>query len=573
MAEQKQASPTTGLGTVSASEEGVTKATDAATSATGPPAVVDKGQGERQPAPAPGGPPTPGAQAVTVSDDVDFEALMSGGRAFEGPSFEPGDKVKGVVEVISLHGNEVFLDLGGRATGYVLKEELRDAEGSLTVAQGDELEGVVAGVDSSGVHVRMKLGADADSQALRDAFSSGVPVEGKVMGTNKGGYDVMVAGQRAFCPFSQIDVYRLEDEESVVGQTMTFKITEMRGGSIVVSRAAVLRAEQAERAASTLATLAVGARMTGRVRSIKGFGAFVDLGGVDGLVHIRELSWDRVDDPHEVVKLGQEVEVVVVELSPDRKRINLSMRQAQGDPFEAAVAGLKPGDDVTGTVVRLAQFGAFVNIAPGTDGLIHVSDLAHARVRHPKEVLQVGDTVRVRVIEVDLGRRRVGLSLKALTADPWDAVGERYPVGSTVTGKVESIQAFGVFVALEGGVTALLPASESNTQGQPLETSFRVGAEVEAKVLRVDVEDKKMALTRRDDADRRGGRGDRRGGPGRGPRGGGRDDWGRGRGGGGGRRRGGLAYSDTEDKKKDDRGKEVGSFGALLLAAMKDKGE
>ncbi|PKN54818.1 MAG: 30S ribosomal protein S1 [Deltaproteobacteria bacterium HGW-Deltaproteobacteria-14] len=582
--EENTAPPAPGLGPVTAGPDGVeTLAPESAS-------VVSKGVGE-QAATGTVVPPKPEPKldtGVEVAEDVDFAALMGDKpqQASEEPTFEPGDKVKGVVEVVSLHGQEVFLDLGGKATGYVLKEELRGEDGEITVKQGDELEGIVVGVNSNGVHIKVRLGADVDSRALREAFTAGIPVEGKVIATNKGGYDVLIAGQRAFCPFSQIDVYRLEDPESVVGQVFAFKITEMRSGSVVISRAALMRAEQAERAAETAKKLQVGAKLTGRVRNIQKFGVFVDLGGIDGLVHVSELSWDRVGDPHEAVKMGQEVEVVVLEIDPEKERIALSMRQTQGDPFETAVGGIQVGEIVTGAVVRLTNFGAFVSLAPGVDGLIHVSDLAHARVRHPKEVLNVGDTVKVRVMEMDLERRRIALSLKALAEDPWDAAASKYQPGQAVTGTIESVQVFGVFVTLEPGITALLPASESNTPGTPLQVAFKPGDTVEAKILRVDSHDRKIAITRREDSGRasddgrpsgrRGGPGGGPGGPGRGgPRGerrdrGGFDRFDRNERGGGGERRGGtLAYSDRPEKATDDRGKEVGSLGEMLLRALK----
>jgi len=565
MSEEQQAKGS--LGAATATAAGVT------VSEQETPEVVDKGKGVR-PEAAPGAGPAPKApapSAVTVSEDVDFEAVMRGAAREDEPAFEPGDKVTGVVEVVSLHGQEVFLDLGGKATGFILKEELRGADGELTVKQGDSVEGIVVGTTSHGVQLRVRLGADADSRALREAFNGGLPVEGKILGTNKGGYDVLMAGQRAFCPFSQIDVYRLEDPESVVGRTYAFRVTEMRPGSIVISRAAILRAEQAERAAETLTRLTVGAVLPGRVRSIQKFGVFVDLGGIDGLVPMSELSWERVGDAHQVVKLGDEVTVKVLEIDPARERIALSIKHAQGDPFEAGVSGVQVGDTVSGTVARLTNFGAFVTIAPAVDGLLHISDMAHHRVRHPKDILSVGDAITVKVTEIDLERRRIGLSLKALAADPWDDAPARYPVGKEVTGKIESVQVFGVFVVLEPGVTALLPASESNTPGQALNSAFRVGDEVTARILRVEGDERKIALTRREEgaasagADlRRGGgppRGDRRG-PRGGDRGGPRPDH---------QGRGTLAYADRPDRQKGKGGKEVGSLGELLLAALGDK--
>lgn len=565
------------------------------------PEVVDVGVGEREQAPAPAAEPDAPAQAAAPGEAPaeaaasatftaeDFDAMMEAGSVGVDAGFQPGDKVTGIVEVVSLYGQEVFLDIGGRATGYIFKEELFDEIGNLTVKPGDTVEGIVAGVDSNGVRLRRTVGRDGDIRALRDAFEAGVPVEGRVVKTNKGGYEVLVAGARGFCPYRQMTLHRLDDPETLVGQTLTFKVTELGPkGKVVLSRVDLLRAEQAAKAEEVRAALQVGARLKGVVRSIQNFGAFVDLGGgVDGLVHVSELSWGRVNDPHEVVQLGQEVEVLVLEIKKDKGRISLSMKQCMQDPFETAVEGLQVGGVVQGTVARLTNFGAFVTIAPDVDGLIHVSDMAHHRVRHPKEVLKKGDVVTVKVAEVDLERQRIGLSLKALLDDPWDSIAERYKPEQTVTGRVQSVQTFGVFVELEPGVTALLPGSESGVSQEQLQGTFKIGSEIEAKVLRVDAEDRKLALTKREGRDF-----SRGGGPGRGRRddyggggrgrdsyGGGRGGGGRGRGrggrrddwGGGGRGRGstGPVWSDSQDAKGDDQ--PVGSLGAKLLEALKKK--
>ena len=482
--------------------------------------------------------------------------------AAEVTSYEPGTKISGIVEVISLHGQEVFLDLGGPATGYILKEELLDRDGNLSVKQGDTVEGVVTGTDFNGVKISRVLSRQsADMKAVKDALASGLPVEGKVTGTNKGGYDVQVGRVRAFCPFSQIDVVRPGDPESFVGQVHRFMVTEIRKGSAVLSRAALLAAERGEQAKVLWAELKVGARLTGRVRSIQKFGVFVDLGGVDGLVHVSQLSWDRVNDPAEFVQLGQEVEVIVTELDEKRNRVGLSMRQASADPFSTAVAGLAVGGRVKGKVARITNFGAFVTIAPGVDGLIHVTDMAHRRVRHPGDVVKVGDEVEVQVMEIDLERRRVGLSLKALGADPWLDATNTYPVGSSVKGTITGVRDFGVFVELENGITALLPGSESGLDhGKSLQQAFKVGAALEAKVLRVDTADRKMAITLRE-----GGRSQSRHYEGR--RDSGHRD--RRRGGGGGSK--GRVWLDSESQKSDEKDQAVGSLGEALLAALQNK--
>lgn len=567
---------------VDAPQQTDTKQTDTAEPAAAPgPTVVTVGRGVAVPPPAP--PPEPVEASAASADegsgaDEDFAALFAASSAEPGQAddaFEPGTKVSGVVEVISLRGEEVFLDLGGKATGYVLKEELRDREGNLTVSQGDTIEGVVAGTDANGVRIRTSLSrVGGDRQALEDAHAAGIPVEGKITGVNKGGFEIEVAGARGFCPMSQIDLFRPPEPEELVGQVVNFLITELRaGGEPILSRAALLRAERESQAEAIRASIVPGARLEGRVRSIQAFGAFVDLGGVDGLVHVSELSWDRVKHPNEVVEMGQTVEVVVLEVDEKTDRIALSLRKAHGDPWDDLLGAIQVGEAVEGKVARLTAFGAFVTLAPGVDGLIHISDMAHFRVRHPREVLSVGDQVRVKVASIELERRRISLSLKALADDPWDAIASKYAVGSTLTGKVQGIADFGVFVDVEPGVVALLPASESGVpQGRPLGAAFRVGSDVELQVLRVDVDDKKMALSTRtaDEIRERGERG-----------GGGRDAGGRGRGPGGGGPRGdrgprsdgprGGGRGGTAVAWKDSDGGSESAFGAALLAALGKK--
>jgi len=541
---------------VSAGEEGVRVIQSAN------PKVVDRGIGERVPEPLPVAPTKPVAPSEPVVEETleDFEALLEeetrSGEDRTG--FAKGERVSGVVEVISVHGQEIFLDLGIAVTGYIMKEEFLDDAGELTVGQGDVIEGTVLGTDANGVRIGSVIGLHGgDLDLLRDAKDAGLPVQGRVVGLNKGGYEVQVAGARAFCPHSQIDLYRLDEPESVLNQTFKFLVTEIKGrDGVVISRAAFLKAEREERAEETRASIREGAVLEGHVRSIQKFGAFVDLGGVDGLVHVGELSWSRVDEPSDVVSMGQKVKVVVLEVDSDRERISLSMKRAQKDPFEEALESIRPGEIVEGRVARLTNFGAFINLAPNVDGLVHISDLAHFRVHHPKEVLAVGDVVRVKVMEIDTDRRRIGLSLKALADDPWDTVTSRYAPDQSVKGTVRKIETFGVFVELEQGITALLPASESGVaQGQSLNRAFKVGEPLEATVLRVDSAARRMALTVRSAEDR--GDNERRGGQRRG----------------GGRGRPAMAWKDQDPAPAQSTGGSLGSFGALLQKALDKEDE
>lgn len=511
---------------------------------------------------------------VTVSVDLDFEAMMGAPAAEPSGSFARGARVSGVVEAISQHGEEVFLDLGHKATGWVLKDELRDADGNLLVKIGDTIEGSVAGHSPNGIQVRTKLGQEATSAAIREAFEGGLIVEGKVAAANKGGYEIEIGKNRAFCPHSQIDVVRIENPETMVGRIFDFKIIELRdGNSPVVSRSVLLKASAAARAEELMKSLAPGQVVRGRVRNIQSFGVFVDLGGKDGLIPMGELAWGRVQDANEIVKLGDELDVLVLEISANGDRIGLSLRKAQEDPFETAAAKLQAGEITSGIVKRLETFGAFIELAPHVEGLVHISDMAHYRVRHPKDLLTIGESVRVKIQEIDVDRHRISLSLKALATDPWDDVATRYAVGTEIRGVVEKIADFGVFVTLEAGITGLLPGSEAQLSGRSLADEFRVGKEIEARILRVDINDRKIALTRRDAEEiaRQADRGDdprsrrnetmREVRENRGPR-----DDSRPRGGGGGNT---VAYRD-EDTSAGNKGG-VGSFGEALMKALGTK--
>lgn len=549
--------------------------------------VVARGKGKRE-----GGDAitvtTVSVDAVTVTEDIDFAALMEGekGGKSDVPGFEPGTRVKAIVEVISSGGPEIFLDLGGKATGYVLKEDVRDSDGKIVVKPGDEIEGIVYGHDDNGIRIRVRLGQEADMASVRAAFAAGIPVEGKVAGVNKGGYDIRLGNMRAFCPHSQIDVVRIEQPETLIGQAFQFKITEIKdNNSVVVSRAVIMKEEAKAKGAELMSQIGVGMRLKGRVRSIQKFGVFVDLGGKDGLVHVSELSWNRVEDPNTFVKMGQEVEVVVTDINTETGKLGLSMKKAQEDPVEQLGATLQVGQTTTGKVTRLKDFGAFVELGEGVEGLIHISDLAHYRVRHPKDILKAGETVSVKVLAIELDKRQIKLSLKALAADPWDNIEERYQVGKTVTGKIESVQDFGVFVSLEPGINALLPASESKSEGQPLAVAFKIGKDVEARILRLEVGEKRIALTRRDEEEvksrpPREDRGprqntDRMAGLGIAPKGG--ADWNRPRDDRRDDRRGpprddrrgpALAYTDAPEKAEKGKGG-MGSLGELLMKALK----
>jgi small subunit ribosomal protein S1 len=380
-----------------------------------------------------------------MTDENDFEALLKELEKTEkAVAARPkvGDRVHGTI--IEIGSEQAFVDIGGKAEATMDLANLRGTEGEITKQVGDGIEATITGTDSeSGAFVLgSRQGRQAHgSEQLEAAYQSGTPVEGQITGTIKGGLEVQIAGQRAFCPASQADLRFVEDLSTLVGQRSAFRITKYEGGrrlNLVVSRRAVLEQEQAERAAELRAKLEPGAVLSGKVVGLQPFGAFVDLGGIEGMIHISELALGRVGHPEEVLNLGQELEVAVlrIEQSNDPKRperIALSLRALAKNPWSDAAERYRPGTRVQCRIERLEPFGAFVELEPGLTGLVHVSELgASRRVEHPKDVVQVNQQVEAVVVQVDTERRRIGLSLSTERLANAEATGpdaERYSAG------------------------------------------------------------------------------------------------------------------------------------------------
>lgn len=369
-----------------------------------------------------------------MNDSNDFAALLAEfDQSHQGTADQaakPGDQVKG--RVVAITEEQVFIDLGGKAEGVMDAASLRDAEGQLSVAVGDEVTATVAGVEEDG---SLRLGNQQSrhlhgAAELEQAYRQHMPVQGRVTGVIKGGVEVQVAGQRAFCPASQIDIRFIEDLNEFVGQHLDFRITKFEGGrhlNLVVSRRLVLEEEQRARAEALRANLKEGAVLTGTVTSLQDYGAFVDLGGLEGMIHISELAFHRVKHPSEILSVGQPLEVSVLRIdktdNPKRpEKIALSIRALARDPWAEAAQKFPVGSRVQGQVTRLQPFGAFVELAPGIEGLIHVSELGTGkRVTHPQEVLGPGQAIEASVLAVDLEKRRISLTLdeaKAAEAKP-----------------------------------------------------------------------------------------------------------------------------------------------------------
>lgn len=360
-----------------------------------------------------------------MNDSEDFATLLA---QLEAERAEPqvGEKVKG--EIVAFGDEVAFVDLGSKAEAVIDLAELTDEEGKFVAEIGDEVEAVVAGTDDSGSLVlRIRAGHGQVSTAeLKLAYEQGLPVEGLVQEAVKGGVQVEVGGMRAFCPVSQLDRDYVEDPAVFEGQRMNFRIIRFedkgRHSNIVVSRRALLEEEAERQAEEVRKKLEVGAVLRGTVRSVMSYGAFVDLGGLEGLLHVSEMGYIRVEDPNDVVSEGQSLEVKVIDIRPGEKpgqkeRISLSLKALQKDPWDDVASRFPAGTEVDGIAKRLETFGAFVEVTPGIDGLLHISELGgDQRVRHARDVLELGQPLRVIVASVDAEKRRISLRLAAKKA-------------------------------------------------------------------------------------------------------------------------------------------------------------
>jgi small subunit ribosomal protein S1 len=418
-----------------------------------------------------------------------------------------GDVVAGTVVFVGSEG--VSVDVGAKIEGIIPLNQL--AEDALTLEQaqeqfkpGDKLDAYVVRSDiANGVIILSKKRAEQDrgwrklEQAVKDAISITVHIEEQV----KGGLVANIEGVRAFLPASQLDVRRINDLTPFVNQPLEVRLIELnrKRNRVIISRRAIIEEQKNKAKLETIERLAPGSILEGKVVEITDFGVFVSLGGVDGLVHRSELTFARFGHPKEVVKLGEAVKVQVMDVDNDRDRINLSMKALMQDPWTAAMEKFTIGQRVSGKVTNLTNFGAFVELESGLEGLIHVSELSWTkRVRHPNEVLKEGDEVEAVVLRMDTKDRRISLGMRQTTPDPWSALPAKYPPGTPVKGKVTGLTDFGVFIEIEDGIEGLIHISElANERVTNASELFKKGDEVEAVVLNIDPVDQRASLSRK----------------------------------------------------------------------------
>jgi small subunit ribosomal protein S1 len=348
-----------------------------------------------------------------TDDDKSFAEMFQETAASTKERLRPGQKIEATV--VRIAKEWIFLDLGAKSEGSVAKNEFTDGEGNLTVAEGDRVQVYFLSEKKNERLFTAKVSGGAVAGHLDEACRNGIPVEGTVTGEVKGGFDVKFSGSvRAFCPFSQMEMRRIENSEEYIGKKFAFRVTKIieHGKNIVVSRRALLEEERAQQKEALQQSLAVGQTVKGVITSIREFGAFVDIGGIEGLIPVSEIAWGRIEDIHERLAVGQEVTVTVLKLDWDQDRYSFSLKDSLPDPWEGISGMFAEGSVVTGKVVRLTEFGAFVSLAPGIDGLVHISKLgAGRRISHPREVVQVGDALEVKIDSVDPEKKRLSLSL------------------------------------------------------------------------------------------------------------------------------------------------------------------
>jgi small subunit ribosomal protein S1 len=443
---------------------------------------------------------------------IDAEEEGSFAELFEKSSqtaygrFSPGDRVTG--RIVKISADTVFIDLGGKSEGTANAVEFKDQDGTLTIQEGNEVELRVASI-RGGIHLSKAIkarGAEA-VEVLRDAFRNQIPVEGRVAAVNKGGFEVEISGLRAFCPISQMELRYCEKPEEHVGARYQFRIMEIkeRGKNIVVSRRMLLQEEQERKIQETLAALRPDLELEGQVTKLTDFGAFVDIGGVEGMVHVSEVSRARIGHPSEILQPGQTVRVKILKMEPDKKgrqKISLSMKVLEPDPWEKGIP-FQEGDVISGKVSRLADFGAFVEIIPGLDGLVHRTEISYEKVSHPSRVLNVGDPVQARVLKIDEPNRRISLSIKAAMVFGQNGEGEedvRLEVGQVLKGIVEDQKPYGLFVRLPqlGMKTrGLLPLEELlEADRSDVKKKMPPGKEVQVEIIAIE-QDNKIRLSQK----------------------------------------------------------------------------
>src|SRR5210317_1720931 len=428
----------------------------------------------------------------------EFEALLN--ESFEMDTPQEGSVVKG--KVIAIEAGQAIIDVGYKMEGRVDLKEFANPGEAPQVEVGDEVEVFLRAAENSrgeAVVSREMARREEAWDRLEKAYADEARVEGAIFGRVKGGFTVDLGGAVAFLPGSQVDVRPVRDAGPLMGLSQPFQILKMdrRRGNIVVSRRAILEESRAEQRAEIVGKLAEGQTVEGVVKNITEYGAFVDLGGVDGLLHVTDMAWRRVNHPSEILSIGETVKVQVIKINKETHRISLGMKQLQADPWDAVEQKFSLGSVHQGRVTNITDYGAFVELEAGVEGLVHVSEMSWTKKNvHPGKIVSTSQEVEVMILEVDPDKRRISLGLKQTLANPWDAFLEAHPIGSTVEGEIRNITEFGLFVGVTEEIDGLVHLSDiswSSSNEDVLE-GFNKGDKVEAKILDIDLEKERISL-------------------------------------------------------------------------------
>jgi small subunit ribosomal protein S1 len=429
----------------------------------------------------------------------EFEALLQESLEIDTP--QEGSVVKG--KVIAIEAGQAIIDVGYKMEGRVDLKEFANPGEAPEVAVGDEVEVYLERVENArgeAVVSREKARREAAWDRLEKAYEDEERVDGAIFGRVKGGFTVDLGGAVAFLPGSQVDVRPVRDAGPLMGLKQPFQILKMdrRRGNIVVSRRAILEESRAEQRAEVIGKLAEGQVLDGVVKNITEYGAFVDLGGVDGLLHVTDMAWRRINHPSEVLSIGQTLKVQVIKINKETHRISLGIKQLQADPWDAVEANYPLSSVHKGRVTNITDYGAFVELEAGVEGLVHVSEMSWTKKNvHPGKIVSTSQEVEVMVLEIDSAKRRVSLGLKQTQRNPWEVFAETNPAGATIEGEVKNITEFGLFVGLEGDIDGMVHLSDLSwdTRGEEAIQNYRKGDIVQAAVLEVDVERERISLS------------------------------------------------------------------------------
>ena len=434
----------------------------------------------------------------------DFGALLENYEKESAVSKQEGEIVRGMV--VGISEQNVLIDIGYKSEGVVPREEFLDRQGSLTVKRGDEVDVLIKSLENQDGYAVLSR-ADAvrvqSWERLRRANQSHETITGRVLDRIKGGLRVDLDGVPAFLPGSQVDTRPVRNLESYIGQEIEVRVIKLnrKRGNVVVSRKAVMEESTSKKKAETLANIEESVVLEGTVKNITDYGAFIDLGGIDGLLHIIDMSWGRITSPNDILKVGDAVQVKVLKFDREKERISLGYKQLLPDPWQSVAERFPVGSRVRGKVVSLTDYGAFIEIEAGVEGLVHVTEMTWSkRLKHPSKLLSIGEEVEAVVLEVDSDNRRVSLGIKQITPDPWETLPGRYHQGSRVSGKVRSLTDFGAFVEIEDGIDGLVHVSDISWTKRIKHPSdvLKKGQQVDAVITNIDVDNRRLSLSIKD---------------------------------------------------------------------------